>query len=394
MASSLATRLRAARHAQYVGRSAELELFRSVLNQAGLPFSVLYVFGPGGVGKTALLSEFALVCDQAGCPVISVDSRNLEPSPDSFLGALRVAMGLAQTEDPLHALARQTTRHVLLLDTSEVLAPLDRWMLDEFLPHLPDHVVVVFAGRNPPSLAWRADPGWQTLVRVLPLRNLSTGESLAYLLRRRVPANQHEAITQFTHGHPLALSLVADTCAQRENFQFQPEAAPDVVKLLLERLVQQIPSAAHRRALEACAIVRLTTEGLLSELLAMPDAHELFEWLRGLSFIEWGPSGLFPHDLTREALAADLRWRNPDWYAELHKRARTSYRAHLQQTSGQEQQRLLFDYIFLHRDNLLIRPFFEWQESGATLVDVARETDRPAIVAMVAKHEGRSPPAW
>ena len=34
---------------------------------------------------------------------------------------------------------------------------------------------------------------------------------------------------------------------------------------------------------------------------------ELFEWLRNLSFIESGPLGLFPHDLAREALVADLR---------------------------------------------------------------------------------------
>ena len=60
-------------------------------------------------------------------------------------------------------------------------------------------------------------------------------------------------------------------------------------------------------------------------MLDTADAHELFEWLRELSFVETGPSGLFPHDLAREALAAELRWRNPDWYAELHRRARGYY---------------------------------------------------------------------
>jgi hypothetical protein len=46
-------------------------------------------------------------------------------------------------------------------------------------------------------------------------------------------------------------------------------------------------------------------------MLATPDVHELFEWLRGLSFIESGRLGLYPHDLAREALVADLRWRHP-----------------------------------------------------------------------------------
>lgn len=52
----------------------------------------------------------------------------------------------------------------------------------------------------------------------------------------------------------------------------------------------------------------------------MDDAHEPSEWLRGLSFIQTRPGGLFPHDIAREVLAADLRWRNPGWYGELHRR--------------------------------------------------------------------------
>ena len=74
--------------------------------------------------------------------------------------------------------------------------------------------------------------------------------------------------------------------------------------------------------MEACAQVRLISEPLLGEMLKPADPHELFEWLRGLSFIESGSLGLFPHNLAREALVTDLRWRHPDWYQELHHRAR------------------------------------------------------------------------
>ena len=72
----------------------------------------------------------------------------------------------------------------------------------------------------------------------------------------------------------------------------------------------------------SCALVRVTTESVLAEMCGLPDVNELFEWLRGLSFIQTRPGGLFPHDLAREAMVADLRWRNPEWYAELHRRAR------------------------------------------------------------------------
>lgn len=384
----LVDRLSAARHTQFVGRDGELALFRSVFSPPELPFSVLFVFGPGGVGKTSLLGEFARLCDLAQVTALYIDGRNVEPSPESFTHALGAAMGLAQPDGPLESLASESQHYVILIDTYEVLAPLDAWVRQVFLPQLTENVLVVLAGRQPPGLAWRADPGWQTLVYILPLRNLSPEESRTYLTRRQVPAEQHSAILGFTHGHPLALSLVADVFAQRPGVRFEPEAEPDVIKKLLEQLVQKVPGPAHRTALEACAMVRVTTETLLAEMLGMPDAHELFEWLRELSFIQVRRDGLFPHDLVREALAADLRWRNPDWYADLHSRARIYYTTRLGQTAGQVQERALWDLIFLHRDNPVVRPFFEWQSSGSLLADTLHDADLPALTAMVTNHEG------
>jgi hypothetical protein len=388
MPSRLADRLSAARQRRFVGRANEQALFRSALAASELPFQVLYVFGPGGVGKTTLLNALEAEGEQAQIPILRVDARNVEPSPDIFLGALRLALNLSPADPPLPDVLARSPRSILILDTCENLAPLDGWLREVFLPQLPENTLVVMAGRNPPAPDWQADPGWQTLIRTLPLRNLSPDESRDYLLRRDVPAEQHAAVLGFTYGHPLALSLVADVLDQRPGQSFQPADAPNVVKTLLEQFVQKVPGPAHRAALEACALVRLTTEALLAEMLATPDAHALFEWLRSLSFVEAGQPGLFPHDLAREALVADVRWRNPDWYAQLHKRARAYYTAHLSRTSGLEQQRHLFDLIFLHRDNPVVRPVFEWQASGSLLVEPARPQDEAALVAMTRQHEG------
>ncbi len=388
MASRLSDRLSAARQRRFVGRENERSLFQSAITAPELPFHVLHVFGPGGIGKTTLMREFATLCQQAQLPVIFVDARYIEPSPDSFANALWQAMNLEPGISPLQALLNHAGRQVILIDTYETLTSLEEWLCQTFLPQLPDDTLIVLAGRHPPSLIWRTDPGWQTIITSLPLRNLKPDESRTYLARREVPTEQHQAILNFTHGHPLALSLVADLLAQRRNLAFNPGAAPDVVKTLLEQLVQKVPGPAHRAALEACSLVRLMTEGLLAEMLSLPDAHEVFEWLRGLSFIEAGRQGLFPHDLAREALSADLRWRNPDWYAELHRRARTYYNTRLQQARGAEQQHILIEYIYLHRDNLLLRPYFEWQEGGL-LADSPRESDWPLLVELVEKYEGK-----
>jgi hypothetical protein len=132
------------------------------------------------------------------------------------------------------------------------------------------------------------------------------------------------------------------------------------------------------------------SEPLLAAMLNLPEPHELFDWLRELSFIESGPLGLFPHDLAREALVADLRWRHPDWRRELHRRARTFYVDRLGAPERSEQQRLLFDLVFLHRENPAVRPFFAWAEGGSILPDSMRPVDRTALLAMAAQHEGES----
>jgi hypothetical protein len=191
---------------------------------------------------------------------------------------------------------------------------------------------------------------------------------------------------EFTHGHPLALSLVAEVFSQRGHVGFRAEESPDVVKTLMERFVQQVPGPAHRAALEACALVRVSTQALLGEMLAMPASgaasegvHTLFEWLRVLSFVESSAEGIFPHDLARETLAADLRWRNPDWYVELHNRARKYYTDRLSQTSGLAQQRLMLDTVFLHRENAVIRSFFDWQTTGGMIPYPLEEGDISAL---------------
>jgi len=396
MSPRLVDRLNVARRHQFVGRAAEQAFFQEALIAAELPFCVLHVFGPAGVGKTTLLHEFIQLCAQYNIPSTYIDARDVDPAPESFLSVLQSTLDLTPSLSPVEFLANQARRQVLLIDTYEAITALDRWLRQVFLPQLPDNVLMVLAGSETPALAWRTDPGWQSLVHLLPLRNFNPAESIAYLSKVQIPPEQHQDILQFTHGHPLALSLVADTFAQRRDIRFQTGASPDMIKLLLERLVQKVPGPAHRTALEACAIVRIMTEALLADMLRMPNpatpsgygVHELFNWLRGLSFIESNQDGLFPHDLIREILVADLRWRNPDWYTELHRRARSYYGQRLQQTSGQVQQRVLSDYVFLHRDNLVVRPFFEWQTSDSTLPRGMEETDRLPLLAMIAKHEG------
>ena len=104
MSSRLADRLAAARRRRFIGRTAELTLLESALTAEELPFFVLYVHGPGGLGKTSLLSQFARLAEQRQVPAYTLDARNIEPTPEAFAAGLCLAMGIDPTNSPADAL--------------------------------------------------------------------------------------------------------------------------------------------------------------------------------------------------------------------------------------------------------------------------------------------------
>ncbi len=278
---------------------------------------------------------------------------------------------------------------MLIIDTYELLAPLDAWLRETILPQLPATSLVVLAGRTPPAPEWRADLAWGGLTRTIALGNLQAAESQTYLAARGVPNDQHAAVLAFTHGHPLALSLVADALIRGDSLSsFDPRQSQDVVRVLLTRMVEDIPDALHRRALEICVLAWATTEDLLASVLEAPEAGALFDWLLGLSFVESGPHGIFPHGLAREVLDADLRWRNPDGLHALSRRIAMSLYARLQRTGRTAHQRIWFDLLHLHRHDPFYRPYFDWDALGHAYAQPATPGEHGAILAMVARHQG------
>lgn len=386
MASSLGERLEAARRSLFVGRAAECELFRNALLSDELPFHILHLYGPGGVGKSTLLREFIRIAQEAACTTVYLDAQTIEPSPSMFKGALQATLNATPSQTLQEVLTAQPAATVFFVDSFELLTPLDGWLRDEFLPQMPTNVVMIFSSRMTPPIGWRTDPGWQPFVRFIQLRNLDPQESTIYLQRRQIPTARHQNILDFTHGHPLALSMVAELHMQTD-VEFQPEAAPNLIATLVERFIEHLPSSAHRAGLEACAMVRLMNEALLSEMLKI-DARPIFEWLRNLSFIEAKPGGILLHDLAREVLATDLRWRNMEQYAALHATARAAYGKLFAAASLQEQQGILHEYIFLHRDNPAVRPFFEWQEKGTLFADGMKNDEREELLELIEQLEG------
>lgn len=386
----IADRLAAAQHGRFVGRRAELELFHSSLTADEPPFIVLHIYGPGGVGKTTLLREFERIAAQIGRSTIYIDGRHLDPSPTNFILALKTVIGRPTTDRPSPMADPHlyiTANSVLLIDTYETIAVLDTWLRETLLPQLPAQTLIVIAGRQAPAPAWRS--GWSDLVRIISLRNLSPDDSRAYLNTCNIPTEQHDDVLSFTHGHPLALSLVADVLNQNQ-VPFTPQSDPDVVRILLDRFIHGIPDTQHRLALEACTLAWSLSESLLAAVLGKEVAPDAFQWLRQLSFIETGAYGLFPHDLARDVIEADLYWRNPQTYRNLQKKLLIGLYTQFKYSSGLARQRTRLDLLYVNRRRPFLAPFFAWEAMDRAYAEPAAIADHPLIVAMVRQHEGEA----
>lgn len=372
----------------FTGREKEIDQFTELLKTKELSTNVLFLYGPAGQGKTTILKEFTLLCKSKDIPFAHLDGRDIISSTAGFYESLFQALQVSSVQKALNFFEKCDKKFVLFIDTYEKLNALDDWIRQEFLPQLPDNVLTVFSSRNQPSVKWLSDPGWQNLTKTIPIKNFSNTESKNYLQKRNVPDNQFEKILDFTHGHPLALCLVADLFSQNPGKIFSPDDSPNIVQTLLDNFLLKSPSPAHKTALEICALTYITTESLLASVMEMENASELFEWLKNLSFIESTKLGLYPHDLARESLVTDLKWRNPDWFVHLYNKAWNYYLNKLETASGEEQRRFLFKLTYLQRNHPAVRPFYNWEETHDYWVDLMKPEDVKVLTKMVTEFYG------
>ena len=379
----LADALDAAGRRGFIGRSAELAAFDAFLERPE-HVRVLWLSGLGGVGKTALMQACSRRARQAGWLTARIDGRAVTPVPQAFSGSVESAIGASTPLSELDGAAGGGL--AIFIDTYERLELLDVWLREQYLPRLPAQTLIMIASRHLPSVEWRTDPSWSAVLQMLPLRNFRPEESRAYLTSRGVPELEQAEVLGFTHGNPLALSLLTDL------YRLQPERFtvhhPDIIQELVRRLLDDVPTPLHRRALEVCAHLRITSEDQLAEALMISDASDLFGWLRSLSFIESGATGIFPHDLTREVIEADLRWRSPEHYRKLHDDVRRGIVRQLQHGSLAERQAAFSDLLFLHRNNPTMRPLYKWDALGQIASAPATPEDHQLLVDIVRRQQG------
>lgn len=377
---NLASALDDARVGAFVGRGAELAAFEAALTGRS-PHRVLFVHGPGGIGKTTVLHRFRILAGRIGHPVIQLESRDIDCSPESFMAAYQAGQAGVEVRAEL-----TDQPPVLLLDDYDRLTGLDEWMRSEFLPSLRSDSVVVLLALEPPPAPWRTDPGWRVLAKICRLDLLTQAESVELLTRCGVPEDRRPRLTTLGRGHPMTLALLADsalTAAVPDDLA----DAPDLVSALIPQLVGEAPTEAHALGVALCAVSWLTSQDLL-ETAVGPAAAQVWPWLSDRPFITRGVDGLYPHDLVRDVLEADLRRRSPQRYRDVvrivHQQAIDALR------SNDSGRRVLGAHqkLHLHRRGPLYGSFWTLRERGAAAVLGGRHSDHAETIELIRRAEG------
>ncbi|HUB41519.1 MAG TPA: ATP-binding protein [Streptosporangiaceae bacterium] len=365
---TLAARLEDRDRVRFTGRGTEIAFLDRCLDSDDPPASVVHICGPGGVGKSALLREVARHARDRGISVVAIDGRELGPAP----GALETALRQACEHDRL----------LVLLDSYEQMTALDSQLRQELLPKLPDHAVVVIAGRGAPDPGWFSG-GWEGLTARLDLGGMAPPEARLLLAARGLTDDRVSAIIDWAAGSPLALALAADAAIADPgwNAASAPDR-PDILRSLLNRLVETELREVRPSALGIAIVARTTTPELLRAVLPGEDAELSYRQLSGLTITEELGTGIALHDLARKALLADLRLRNP----ELERDTRRRIADYLYSRGMAGDLTMMIDMAHLV-ENPLLRWGFGWDGNVSFRIDSVRPGDVERIESQTNSHD-------
>jgi hypothetical protein len=340
---------------------------------------VTVVHGIAGIGKTSLLLAFAADARAAGADTVVLDGRAMEPTESGFLAALAGAMELddASASATAAALGGLADRVVLVIDTYELLALIDGWLSETFVPALPANVRVLVAGQTHPSETWLR--GYGELLATMRLGSLPPRDAEAILRR----AGLDPAVNRVAHGHPLALQLAAGALRDHPGAALEGAAIDVIVEQVGRQYLDQLDPRT-RRVLGAASVTRRTTLSLLEAMLPDESPWEAFELLRRLPFVELGADGLIVHDTMHAVTAAVLRAADPAAHRRYRIAAWAVLRRELRDAPQAELWRYTADMLFLV-DNAVVREFFFPTMVLDQSVRPAHADDWPAISALGAR---------
>src|SRR4051812_2612461 len=135
----VADRLAVAAAAALVGRERERDQLLAWVTDPDGP-SAVFVHGPAGIGKTALV-----IGTLVGPSIVVVDGREVEPTPTPVLAHVGAVLGLdsAPTLDQVADTFAAAAVDALVVDSYERFGVVDGWLRNRLLPSLPARTTAV-----------------------------------------------------------------------------------------------------------------------------------------------------------------------------------------------------------------------------------------------------------
>jgi DNA-binding winged helix-turn-helix (wHTH) protein len=378
---NIGDRLRAKAEKRFVGRESELaELGGALATESG-GTQLYFVHGPGGIGKTTLLERLKSDAARADVVCVSIDASAIALTPAATIAAIAEGLALIEATATLQDIGAAMTRsdcRLLMIDSFDATGDASGWVREKLLPALPAQVRIVVAGRNAPDTLWTAHPLWSEAMRCIQLNSLSREESSHLLEMHAVDEAAHEAIVELSHGHPLALVLLA--AEMRKHGRIPSSLGRDSVRELIKRCVSGAPTPLHRRALEVSARARTTTVALLADVVDPLQAPILFNWLSEQCYMNVGTRGLWPHDLVRDVVDENLRWRDPEGSRELDGALNRCLLGQLR--NGRHDSHTAMELQFLERNSTLMKRYFDFGALGSVSIGAAIAPDWDGIARL------------
>ncbi len=369
----------------FFGRQTELSTLLDALSPNG-PL-VTFLHGIPGQGKSTLLSHFAEKARAQGAQVEIMDCGQVEPTTQGFLNHWGELLGTSFNDAPAAAseILKNEQINILCLDHYEAFLLLDSWLRQNLMPIMPDNFRLIMASRRSPVPRWLTSPGWHGLIRVVALAPLDQKSACEVLVQGNVPQSQCEAITNRTHGNPLALKLAAAANLSHASTTHKAAALEDVMQELTGMFLAEVSNPATRDALEKTSVARRITHSLLRSLPGVDETQ--FEELRQLPFVDTRSDGLRLHDAVREALASTLRATDPERYFTARRHAWAQLRADMRAAPQSELWRTTADMLFLI-ENKVIREAFFPSGHQELAVEKAQPSDWMQIRSLIRRHDG------
>ena len=264
---------------------------------------------------------------------------------------------------------------------------MDTWLRQVFIPALNDNVQVLFFGREAPVSSWYTAAGWDGMFQSILLGPLNNGEAEELLLQCGVPETDTQRVTQFTHGHPLALKLAAATIAERPDLNLKEVESQHVVTELTQLYMSDAPDQVARVALDAASVVRRTTRSLLSAMLPEFAPNDAYDRLQALPFVDSASDGLMIHDLVQQAIAAHLRAVDPERYHNYRRTAWNQLRSEFSAASRATIWRYSADMAYLIDHPAIHEALFP-SDVHLYAMEPATPADESAIRTTTLRHDG------